>query len=332
MYGFIYITTNHVNGKRYIGQKKYDKNGKWKKYLGSGIALKNAISKYGENNFSKEIIEECETKEKLDEREIFWINCYDATNNKDFYNIASGGDGGNTIQGFDKDRLNKLKKTHSELTKQSHKNNNFTYKLTEDIVVNVVIPRLINNEFNSDIANDLNVSCGTIDDIRHHRTWKRFTEGIIFDDISERKRGMKAKTVTQYSLNGEKLNTYKNAVEAGNSVNADSKMIMDVCSGNKRQCRGYIWRYDDEDFNKYDVINHACVKIDKYSMIDGRYICTYDSIIDANKSIKSGDVRLVLNGKAKSAGGYFWCRNGEIFIMPKYNKSGRKPKKQAIKE
>ena len=31
MYGFIYITTNHVNGRQYIGQKKYDKSGKWKK-------------------------------------------------------------------------------------------------------------------------------------------------------------------------------------------------------------------------------------------------------------------------------------------------------------
>lgn len=37
-YGFIYITTNNVNGKKYIGQKKY--YGNHKTYIGSGIALK----------------------------------------------------------------------------------------------------------------------------------------------------------------------------------------------------------------------------------------------------------------------------------------------------
>ena len=100
MYGFVYITTNNINGKKYIGQKKYDKKNNWVDYLGSGVVLNQAIEKYGKENFSKHIIENCETKEKLNDREIYWISYYDAINNKNFYNIASGGDGGNTISGY----------------------------------------------------------------------------------------------------------------------------------------------------------------------------------------------------------------------------------------
>ena len=54
-YGFIYITTNNVNGKKYIGQKKY--YGNHEVYIGSGVELKNAINKYGKENFTREIIE-----------------------------------------------------------------------------------------------------------------------------------------------------------------------------------------------------------------------------------------------------------------------------------
>jgi hypothetical protein len=48
--GYIYITTNKLNGKRYIGQhqsKDWDY-----KYFGSGIYLKRAIKKYGLENFT----------------------------------------------------------------------------------------------------------------------------------------------------------------------------------------------------------------------------------------------------------------------------------------
>ena len=50
MYGFIYITTNNLDGKKYIGQKSYSMPN-WKRYLGSGIYLKRAIKKYGRENF-----------------------------------------------------------------------------------------------------------------------------------------------------------------------------------------------------------------------------------------------------------------------------------------
>lgn len=86
MYGFIYITTNLVNGKKYLGQCRYGKKG-WESYLGSGKALKRAVKKYGKENFSREVIEECETPEDLIEKENHYLDLYDAQMNENFYNI-----------------------------------------------------------------------------------------------------------------------------------------------------------------------------------------------------------------------------------------------------
>jgi len=84
----IYKTTNLINGKFYIGQdSKNNPN-----YLGSGMLLNSAIKKYGRLNFHKDIIEYCATKQILNEREIFWI-----TKLNPVYNIAKGGNGGDTL-------------------------------------------------------------------------------------------------------------------------------------------------------------------------------------------------------------------------------------------
>ena len=49
MYGYIYETTNLINGKKYIGQhvsETFDKD-----YYGSGKAFLNALRKNGKENF-----------------------------------------------------------------------------------------------------------------------------------------------------------------------------------------------------------------------------------------------------------------------------------------
>ena len=85
----IYKTTNMVNGKIYVGKSiKSDSS-----YLGSGLQINAAIKKYGRENFTKEIIEEC-LADILDEREIYWIDILDARNTKIGYNISIGGTGG----------------------------------------------------------------------------------------------------------------------------------------------------------------------------------------------------------------------------------------------
>jgi hypothetical protein len=95
----IYKTTNLINGKFYVG--KDEKNNP--NYLGSGINLHRTIKKYGKENFIKETIEVCSTKEELNEREKYWIK---ETKAQELgYNIADGGWGGNTYDEETRQRI-----------------------------------------------------------------------------------------------------------------------------------------------------------------------------------------------------------------------------------
>lgn len=91
MFGYIYETTNLINSKKYIGQKTSNMFLD-KEYLGSGKFIKRAIEKYGKENFKVRLIEECNSKEDLDNREIYWINYYNAVKSKEYYNISKGGE------------------------------------------------------------------------------------------------------------------------------------------------------------------------------------------------------------------------------------------------
>ena len=96
MYGFIYETTNLINGKKYIGKKQFIDG--WETYLGSGILLQKAIKKYKRDNFKRLILCGCETEEELNEKEKFYIHLYNANYNEMYYNIAEGGTGGKTTE------------------------------------------------------------------------------------------------------------------------------------------------------------------------------------------------------------------------------------------
>lgn len=92
MFGYIYLTTNLLNKKRYIGkhQSKTLKNG----YLGSGTLLRQAIKKHGRENFQKEVLHIAYSREELLLKEIATILEHDAVYDASYYNIANGGDGG----------------------------------------------------------------------------------------------------------------------------------------------------------------------------------------------------------------------------------------------
>lgn len=89
MEGFIYKVTNKVNGKSYIGQTRNTVEFRWRQHYKAkdNKYFHRAIQKYGKENFEIITLEKCEV-EKLNDREIFYINKYDTFNNG--YNLTKG--------------------------------------------------------------------------------------------------------------------------------------------------------------------------------------------------------------------------------------------------
>lgn len=97
--GKIYIIRNSINNKVYIGQTTQSLNKRFnghccysKSDRSVNMYIKRAIHKYGRNNFSIELLEECSI-EDLNTREQYWINRYDSYNNG--YNLTLGGQDSN---------------------------------------------------------------------------------------------------------------------------------------------------------------------------------------------------------------------------------------------
>lgn len=95
----IYKITNQINGKCYIGQS-VDIEKRWHQHKRRSLVLGSteydsyfhrAIRKYGLENFSFEVLEEC-LKEELNEKETFYVSRYSSNQVESGYNLTAGGD------------------------------------------------------------------------------------------------------------------------------------------------------------------------------------------------------------------------------------------------
>jgi len=132
MKGYIYITTCLVNGKKYVGQSTNHKNKG--NYIGSGIAFKCAIRKYGTDNFVKEIIHDnilsLDELNKLERKYISEFN----TLVPNGYNIDLGGTNKGRCSNTTKLKIsnNKKGKPHNETQKNANRNSHIGIKLSDE--------------------------------------------------------------------------------------------------------------------------------------------------------------------------------------------------------
>jgi group I intron endonuclease len=88
---YVYLITNKINGRKYIGSSRksqIDFN-----YYGSGKAIKDALKKYGKDNFQRDIL--WEGKENARDMETYFLEKTDAANNPLYYNMTNDARGNN---------------------------------------------------------------------------------------------------------------------------------------------------------------------------------------------------------------------------------------------
>lgn len=95
----IYLITNIVNGKQYVGQTRRKAQRRWRQHITDSkhkSALHNAINKYGEDSFYLQILDEANSQEELNELERHWIFEL-STLKPSGYNLTTGGGADYTV-------------------------------------------------------------------------------------------------------------------------------------------------------------------------------------------------------------------------------------------
>ena len=237
-FGFIYITTNLINGKRYIGQRKFSDG--WTTYLGSGKRFKEAIKKYGRKNFVRSIVDIGYSRKELNDKEISLIKFLNAVDSRNFYNISEGGE----IKGKSgEDSYWYNKKIPKEMIEKA---NLKRYKPVYQFDLNGNFIKCY--ESVTQAAKENNLSKQGIS--KSCNDWSKTCGGYFWsysDNISSRKydptKNHPPDKVYQYDYNGKQLiNVYMSVKEASEKTGIATYNIYACLNGKRKHAGKFTWK------------------------------------------------------------------------------------------
>lgn len=135
MYRIIYMTTNLITGKKYIGKHTCEDLDDG--YYGSNEELIEDIKVLGKDNFKREILEFASTEKEARARESYHLRKNIVVESKEFYNETYAASGGNPFKNWTKERYDQYislqrkvqtGKKRSQKTRDRIRKNNVGFK------------------------------------------------------------------------------------------------------------------------------------------------------------------------------------------------------------
>lgn len=114
--------------------------------------------------------------------------------------------------------------------------------------------------------------------------------------------------ITQYSKKGKIIKEWEDIKDIPKHMNIKIPNIRECCNGTYKTSKGYVWRYKNEPFNKYDTSSDKhCKPVAQYSL-DGKLIKIWDSATEIERELGyfHGNIGKCCLGKYKTSNGYIW--------------------------
>ncbi len=276
----IYQITNNINGKVYIGQS-IDIERRWNqhKYGKGSIILRNAIKKYGINNFKFEVLEiikftnKNDVIKKLTELEQKWLD------NKKPYLKENGYN------------QNKLSKPNVSIERPSDYglliskikiDNNHCGKSVKqyDLMGNFIKEWKSAAEVERELgfkSENISSCCLGKQHSSNGYIWLFKSDILTENKINIANGTKRLSEVRQYNLKGELIGIFKNTLEAENKTGVKSTIIRGACNGTTKTGGGFIWKFKNEPLNLLDHLKLKDLPINQLTL-DGEIIMNWCNI------------------------------------------------------
>ena len=132
-----------------------------------------------------------------------------------------------------------------------------------------------------------------------------------YQNNPDRKYNSKTTKINKYDIQGAYIETFDTQVEAEEFTGILRSGICDCCKFNNKSAGGFQWRYFDEENTCNDILpieyDWNTISIRQFGL-DGKYIASYASIIEAERITKicSSGICDCCKFNNKSAGGFMW--------------------------